>query len=782
MYKTRGLSLMLCVLLVGVLSMIHPSVASAATAPTIKVGVVYSVITYNCVNYAGYTLGGDFYTQRCNDVLRILQEDFPDAMMIGDGVLSDLDQLRQYDVIVAPRLLALTGVQRNNIRAYVAEGGGYVGSFGNSRWDFTAGRSPHQYEPLITLWQFSDSWDMSRAWEWGEMSELYQVKFANDPLTKAGYTLAGQPASSHPILTAALARSGGTSLNMYAKTADYNELVWAMPGNDNVTPLFKYANATTDDPSYPANGTLAGWAAPYYFGKVVYFGFQLHDLTRSAYYTDSASMNAAQAVLIESVRWAGTRQTYAPPVKNPVLSATGRLSGGKLIIDETVSNQGEAQLRGYLKVRVYNPGGALVFSGTAKNQPVPLPAGASYTLRSWQPVIGYSPMAGTWQVVCTYDYYDWLRNGTVTVSRTLSMYSTGSSMISRGMGAQTLSGGNRPVIGEQIAGADRYSTAVAVSQRGWPDGVGESKSVLLATGANFPDALSAAPLAGQLDAPVLLVHPSVLMPSVADELSRLYSKESSATLYVVGGIGAVPEAIVDAYRDVLLSAGVEQVEIRRLSGTNRYDTARSIALTVGTPDDGTFADTVIIASGVNYPDALAISPIAAKMQVPILPVSGSYVSAEIADVLKTLGVKHCVIVGGTGVVTSTIETWLESNGYRVPGVPDGTPSVDTRLAGTSRYGTALSAMQYSVSMAGFEDDYLYVATGRNWPDALAFAPLGGKTGNPLVLVDGTDLRFSAGVAEYFIGRSSDVPALGFVGGDSAVTKFVRGKVRIALRQ
>jgi putative cell wall-binding protein len=766
--------LVLVVALSGIV--IEPRRADAAEAP-IKVGVVYSLITYNAT-YPGLILGGANYTSRCNDVLSIVSAEFPGAAMIGDSVLADLTQLRQYDVIVAPRLLALTSVQRNNIRAYVAEGGGLVGSFGVSRWDYTAGRSPYPYDSLIALWQFSDSWDMSRAWEWGELSELYQVKFANDPLTYAGYTIAGGSAGTHPILANALARPEVSTLNMTAKQPDYNELVWSMKGNDNITPLFTYANATTKDPAYPANGTAAGWAAPYYFGKVAYFGFQLHDMARSSYYADAASQATARGVLLESVRWAGTRKAYSPPVKQPTLSATAWLTKGKLYINETVANTGEAQLRGYLKVYVYNPKNQLVFSGTAKNQPVPLPASASYTLTSWQPYVGV-PAAGTWRVVCTYDFYDWLKGGTVTASRTLSLSSDGSTFKSLGMGTQTYAFGNRPVIGEQIAGTDRYGTAVAISKRGWPVGASVSNAVILATAANYPDALAAAPLAGKLDAPVLLIGTKTVHPAVADELKRLYSGRTSASVYVVGGQGALPDTIISAYSAVLSSAGVTNVQVKRLPGVNRYDTARSIALEVGAPTSGTFADTAIIVSGGNYPDALAMGPLAAKMGVPILPVASS-VPPEIGDALQKLGIKHSIIVGGTSVVSTTIENSLELAGYRVGGVPNGAMNVDTRLAGTSRYDTGLQALRFSVAMGAFDESYVYAATGRNWPDALALAGASGKASRPLLLLDGTDLVHSKPSAEYLISRQGSVPALGFVGGDSAVSKYVRGKVRIAL--
>ncbi|MHB1407790.1 MAG: cell wall-binding repeat-containing protein, partial [Desulfitobacteriaceae bacterium] len=54
----------------------------------------------------------------------------------------------------------------------------------------------------------------------------------------------------------------------------------------------------------------------------------------------------------------------------------------------------------------------------------------------------------------------------------------------------------------RIAGQDRYATAAAIAQEGWA----QSNYAILAFGENYPDALSAAPLARKLDAPILLTE------------------------------------------------------------------------------------------------------------------------------------------------------------------------------------------------------------------------------------------------------------------------------------
>ena len=57
----------------------------------------------------------------------------------------------------------------------------------------------------------------------------------------------------------------------------------------------------------------------------------------------------------------------------------------------------------------------------------------------------------------------------------------------------------------RLSGADRYATAVAVA-----GAIGNPGTVLLATGTNFPDALSAGPAAAHLGGAVLLTNGSTL--------------------------------------------------------------------------------------------------------------------------------------------------------------------------------------------------------------------------------------------------------------------------------
>jgi len=85
----------------------------------------------------------------------------------------------------------------------------------------------------------------------------------------------------------------------------------------------------------------------------------------------------------------------------------------------------------------------------------------------------------------------------------------------------------------RIAGVDRFDTAVQVSRTSAPSG---DWAVTIVSGRSFADAISAARLGA---GPVLLVEPNAIPDVVADELRRL----SPRTIYIVGGPGAVSEAV-----------------------------------------------------------------------------------------------------------------------------------------------------------------------------------------------------------------------------------------------
>lgn len=151
---------------------------------------------------------------------------------------------------------------------------------------------------------------------------------------------------------------------------------------------------------------------------------------------------------------------------------------------------------------------------------------------------------------------------------------------------------------ERIAGADRIDTAVQAARAGWPNAVG---AVVIAPAHDFPDALVATGLAGVVGGPLLLTPRDALHVQVHEEVRRL----NPAVIY---GVGLTETA--------LAALTAEGRTVERITGTDRYDTAYRVALRAR--ELGADTSTLLLASGTQFADALALSALAAGLRHPLL--------------------------------------------------------------------------------------------------------------------------------------------------------------------
>jgi putative cell wall-binding protein len=243
---------------------------------------------------------------------------------------------------------------------------------------------------------------------------------------------------------------------------------------------------------------------------------------------------------------------------------------------------------------------------------------------------------------------------------------------------------------ERLAGSDRYATAAAVSQAQFPPG--GASAVVLARGDDYPDALVGAPLAAAKNAPLLLTSGPTLPGVTKMELQRVLP--AGATVYVLGGTSAVPSSVGSE----LTALGYQVV---RYSGTDRFGTATAVAAALGNPT------TVLLASGLNFPDALAAGPAAAKNHGVVLLTNGTQLPASTSGYL----VAHPGTVYAIGGPAATADTKA------------------TPIVGADRYATAAS-----VAARFFQSPTdVGIATGSNFPDALAGGAMLAREGAPLLL-------------------------------------------------
>jgi len=312
---------------------------------------------------------------------------------------------------------------------------------------------------------------------------------------------------------------------------------------------------------------------------------------------------------------------------------------------------------------------------------------------------------------------------------------------------------NAEVIVENFSGDNRYDTTVLASIAAYPDG---ADAVVIATGANWPDALGGASLAGALDGPILLTQPAAVPASVMNEITRLDATKA----VIIGGPPAVSVAVENALKAKLGSANVE-----RLSGNTRYETANAVAARVIALTGGGFSGDAFIATGANFPDSLAASPIAVAGKRPLYLVPAT---ATGAPALPT-AVKRVAILGSTNAVNANVENSLKTK--------LGSSNV-VRLGGTTRYETAAVIATYGVDHAGLSWDRVAITTGLNFPDALGGGVLQGKTGSVMLLTDPNIL--SAPTRTALTTNEATIYTIRYFGSTKAVTQAVRDAIEAIL--
>lgn len=294
----------------------------------------------------------------------------------------------------------------------------------------------------------------------------------------------------------------------------------------------------------------------------------------------------------------------------------------------------------------------------------------------------------------------------------------------------------------RLSGASRIDTAIAIAKATY---TGQVSNVILATAGNFPDALAGSVLAYKLNAPILLVGDS------SDDQDKVidYLKNNlamSGTVYVLGGSSAVSDAIISQ----ITADGF--VTVTRLGGTDRYETASRIAdavnITTGTP--------IVLAYGENYPDALSISSVAASKQYPIFLVNGDSLTSEVAHQITSINPTKVYIIGLQGSVSQSVQD-------QVTKLTSLDPSNIVRLGGADRLATSLAVAQY-FNQSGKD---ICIATGNNFPDALAGCVYAASENSPIILTGST---LSEDEIAYL--KTIKMTGVTIFGGESVVSKDI----------
>ena len=262
----------------------------------------------------------------------------------------------------------------------------------------------------------------------------------------------------------------------------------------------------------------------------------------------------------------------------------------------------------------------------------------------------------------------------------------------------------------RLAGDNRYATAAEIAKKAYPSG---AKTVILASGMTYADALVGVPLASKLNAPILLAAKDSLPRETTNALEKLGTKK----VIILGGKGAVSEQVEITLKN-------QGITTERYEGGTRFGTATAIAEKLNENQTDVF---FVYYNG--FPDALSASTAAALKNAPIIYLTtdgdmNADTAAYLAKLKKAGSIKNAYIIGGTGVITDNM---LKKVGTALGVTPK-------RLDGKDRYETCVAVNNEFKSLLSGKS--ICVATGADYPDALAGGVFAAIQKAPLFLING----------------------------------------------
>ncbi len=270
----------------------------------------------------------------------------------------------------------------------------------------------------------------------------------------------------------------------------------------------------------------------------------------------------------------------------------------------------------------------------------------------------------------------------------------------------------------RVYGATRYKTAYGISDiLKEATSVSKYDSVIIANGANFPDALAGSYLAAKKKAPILMSDGDLYSANTAellDYIDRNIDRENISVgqadkvdIYILGGDAAVPNEL----QEELQNRGYN---VKRLSGKGRYDTNLAILEEAGVTDEE-----ILVCTGTNFADSLSAS--AAGLPILLLDPKATKLTDKQKEFLTNAN-NDITIIGGEAAVNKTMENILSE--YDEDGKAE-------RVKGANRYETSVA-----VAKKIFGDEApktAVIAYSQNFPDGLAGGPLAYFMKAPLIL-------------------------------------------------
>jgi len=289
---------------------------------------------------------------------------------------------------------------------------------------------------------------------------------------------------------------------------------------------------------------------------------------------------------------------------------------------------------------------------------------------------------------------------------------------------------------QRLSGDNRYETSVEVSEKNFKS----ADTVVLASGQNIADALVASSYADIEEAPILLTNKNSISDEVLDEIERLKADK----VVIVGGQSSISSSVESRLKK-------EDIKVTRIAGSDRFDTSDKLSQEVSRLSKK--SSQAILVNGYKNIDALSVSSLATKEELPILLNGRNALNMSVKNRLKQMNVNKVYIIGGNNSISSDVEKELKGMQISV-----------VRLSGTDRYETSANIAKYAYK----DFDEAIIASGENPVDALAASTLTGKKEAPILLTNRNKIPKSIKK----IIEDMDIGKITIVGGENSITDDV----------
>ncbi|MEG0249600.1 MAG: cell wall-binding repeat-containing protein [Peptostreptococcus sp.] len=287
---------------------------------------------------------------------------------------------------------------------------------------------------------------------------------------------------------------------------------------------------------------------------------------------------------------------------------------------------------------------------------------------------------------------------------------------------------------QRISGVSRYSTPVEISKAYFES----APTVVLASGEGYADALVGGSLVSQEKIPMLLTRAASLPKETKDELLRLKTKK----VYILGGPNTVSKNVENSLKTM-------NIQVKRLAGKNRMDTAGEIARERYTLNakgrDLPMGDSYVGINAYNYADALVAGSLVGQMRGEVLSYIYPYSQSN--------PMPYYLVFGGTASIPSFDE-------------------YTQRIAGKNRFETSVESAKNFKTLTGKDLKTVILVDGTNYPDALAASTVAGKEDATIITTTPNNLYKES---KKFI-RNNGIEKVIIIGGEKSVSKYTESEI------